>query len=303
MIEGVSITLYGVPTDTETAITVEVDYDYSGTKDAIQAFIDAYNDLRSYVVEQQATNSDGGAADAAVLYSDTTLKTYVNSIYSIVNGTFSGSDMLTSLADIGITFDGDNMLEISDETLLNDALINNYTEVMSLFQTSVETSSDNLSVLRSSSTQASLSFTLDIEVDGNGNITGALVNGDSSAFTVSGSRLIGIAGTIYEGITLAYVGTTNASLDVDLGQGLADRLYNLVDSYSNTTDGILQDRVTRLSNYDDTLQMKSDRIKERAEAYRETLIEKYAAMEAKISSANSLLAQIQALWGTNGSDS
>ena len=51
---------------------------------------------------------------------------------------------------------------------------------------------------------APTSFTLDVQVDGSGNLTSASVGGDSSLFTVSGTRIIGVEGTAYEGFTFVY---------------------------------------------------------------------------------------------------
>lgn len=301
VLDGVSITLYSAPSNSDTNITLEVDQDYSSTKTAIQSFIDAYNNLRDFFVTQKTTNTDGTASDTSVLFSDTLLKTLESSISSVLTGTFGNSDAISSLADLGITFDENNKLEISDETALNNALLNNYTDVQSLFQTSITTDSSNLSVLRNSSTQSDLNFDLDISVDENGTITGASVNGDTSAFTVSGTRIIGATGSKYEGITFVYIGKSSETVNVSFSQGLADRLYNIVNNYTNTTDGIVQEKVDRYSTLNNTMQIKSDRIKERAEAYRDKLIVKYAAMESAISSANSLLKQVKALLGNSDS--
>ncbi len=302
VLEGVSITLYGVPENSATSITLEIDQDYSGTKDAIQSFIDAYNNLRDFFITQKTTDSDGTASDSSVLFSDTLLKTFETSINSVLTGTFGSSDSFSSLGSIGITFDENNKLEISDETTLNNALLNNYEDVQALFQTSIVTDSSNLSVLRNSSTQANLKFDLDITVDENGTITGASVDGDTNAFTVSGSRIVGAAGTEYEGITFVFVGTESQTVNVSFSQGLSDQLYNIVDNYTNTTDGIVQEKIDRYGTLNNTMQTKADRIKERAESYRDQLIEKYSAMEAAISSANSLLKQVQALFNTDSSD-
>jgi flagellar hook-associated protein 2 len=301
VLEGVSITLYSVPATENTTITLEIDYDYSATKDAIQSFIDAYNNLRDFFITQQSTNSDGTASDDAVLYNDTLLKTLVSSVYTVINGTYGDDDTVSTLASMGITFDDSNKLEISDEDMLNNALLNNYTEVQSLFQTSLTSESDNVEILRNASTQTSLDFSLDIQVDSDGNISSVTADGDSNAFTVNGTRLIGKEGTIYEGITLVFVGTESEKTNISFSQGLADRLYNVIDAYTNTTDGIVQEKIDQTTDLDETLQIKSDRIKERAESYRDRLIDKYAAMEAAISSANSLLKQVQALFSTDSS--
>jgi flagellar hook-associated protein 2 len=301
-LEGVSITLYNAPTSSDVTFTMEVDYDYTATKNAIQSFVDAYNNLQDFFNTQKSTNSDGTASDDAVLFSDTLLKTLSSSVSSILSNSYGNSSTISTLADLGITFDSDNKLKISDETTLNSALLNNYADVQALFQTSVTTDSSSLSILRNTSTQSNLDFNIDITVDSNGDMTSASVNGDTSAFTISGNRLKGAEGTIYEGLVFVFSGNSDTTVNVSFSQGLADRLSNLTDSYTNSTDGTIQSKIDRMDTQDNLLQIKSDRIKERAESYRTKLIEKYAAMESAISSANSLLKQVQALFGTSSSD-
>ncbi len=300
-IEGVTFSLVGASPGT--TMTLDIDYDYSGLKDAITSFVEAYNALREFVINQSSmtTDEETGETETATLFSDTIMKSLSNELSNIVS-TLYASGSLSTLANIGITYDENNYLEISDETALNNALLSNYEDVQALFQTSVEISSDSLSVLRNETSSDSLSFVLDIEVDDTGAITSVSVNGDENAFTVSGTRLIGQTGTVYEGLTLVYSGTESASVSVEVTQGLADRLYNAMEAYTSDTDGVIQGAIEDLDGRNSTLETEASRIRERADAYREKLIEKYAAMESNISAAELLLKQVQAILGTGDDD-
>ncbi|MDE1151598.1 MAG: flagellar filament capping protein FliD [Micavibrio sp.] len=300
LLDGVSISLVGAAPGTD--ITLDVDNDYTSTKDAISAFVDAYNNLRDFITTNQTVASDGTVSDDAVLFSDNLLKSLTNTVSSMIGGA-TDSTSIATLADMGITLDDDNKLEISDETKLNNALLNNYDDIQKFFQTSVTSDSDNLLLLRNTSTASSMSFALDITTDENGAITGASVNGDSSAFTIDGSRLIGKTGSAYEGLTFVYAGTSSTTINIDLNQGLADKLYNAMGDYSSTTTGSVQSAIDQLDQSNTKLDSEASDIRDRADAFRDKLVTRYATMESNISAANLLLKQVQAILGNQSSDS
>lgn len=297
IVEGVTLTLYAAQENT--TITLEIDKNYSATKDAIVAFVDAYNSLRDFVIQNQQVGTDGAVAEDAALYSNPILKSLNNQISSILTSIFGSGEAINNLGDLGITLDSSNKLTISDETKLNNALLNNYDVVQSFFQTSVTSDNSNITLLRNTSSISSLDITLDIQTDGSGAITSVSANGDSNAFEISGTRLVGKSGTIYEGMTFAYVGTDNATINLSINQGLADRLYNAVDSYTNKTTGIIQDNILNIESANTQLDTEADRIRERANAFREKEVARYATMETKVQAAKNLLATIRALLGTS----
>jgi flagellar hook-associated protein 2 len=124
-----------------------------------------------------------------------------------------------------------------------------------------------------------------------GNLTSASVNGDSSLFTVSGNRIIGATGTAYEGIVLVYSGNSG-SVDIDFSQGLADKLFGVVDDASATYDSDLATAIDDLETQDTELESRSSDIKTKAETYRTTLTAYYAKLEAAAETAALLLKQL-----------
>ncbi len=288
-IEGVTLNLYSASPDT--AISMEVSTDLSSIKSAITSFVDAYNEYRDFVVTQQATTSDGTASSDATLFSDSLLRQIVRSVNSALNTSITTDDgTVLSLASLGITLNSSNELELDDDTL-NSILSSDVDAVQQLLGLNMTSSSSQMSLLRYTSNSSALSFTLDIMRGDDGTLTSASVDGDSSLFTVSGNRIIGATGTAYEGIVLVYSGNSG-SVDIDFSQGLADKLFGVVDDASADYDSDLATAIDDLETRDTELESRSSDIKTKAETYRTTLTAYYARLEAAAESAALLLKQL-----------
>lgn len=296
ILEGVTLHLYAVTPD-DTSITVEVGTDLSTVKEAVQTLVDAYNAYRAFAYTQQQVTSSGTAADDALLFGDGTLRSTNSRISEAL------STMIDSLAitNIGLSFDESNNL-VLDEDTLDDALLDNLEGIQALFAFQATVSSSDLMVL-SRGSSAATSFTLDVVTDDDGNITSASVGGDSSLFTVSGTRIVGAEGTQFEGFSFVYVGEDSQSIDVDISYGVAELLYNAADSIGNDTDGTLTTIIDGMEDEDTRLQTRSDDIRDRAEVLRDSLTARYAAYESKIAEAKSTLAYLQALLDAESSSS
>lgn len=288
-IDGLTIDLYAAQPGT--TITAEVSTDLSSIKSAITAFVDAYNSFREFALAQQATAGDGTRSDDATLFADSLLRQTVKSVYQALNTKVSTGDGSLSLADLGLSFDANNYLELN-ETTLNAMLVNNVDGVRQLLGLTMTASSGDLQLLRYTGTQASLSFTLDITMAGDGRIASASVGGDDSLFGVSGSRIIGNAGTAYEGITLVYTGS-GGSVDVGFTQGIADGLYTMLNALAAADSGSIATLVSQLESTNTRLTTKSDDIKDQAETYRTRLTAYYARLEAAAEAASILLQRLQ----------
>lgn len=294
LIDGVTFNLYQ-ETGEDNSISVDISNDLTSIKSSITALVDAYNAYREWAVTQQATSSAGGASDDAVLFGDGTLRT-VNTAIADAFSTVIDTD---SIALLGLTYDESNYL-VLDETTLNEALLADVDAIENLLSFQMTSSSTDIALLnRSSSMPASLS--LDIEVDSDGTITSVAVDGDSSLFTISGTRIKGAEGSIYEGITFVFTGDESQAIDLTFSSGIVEKLYSAIESYSNSDDGILEEMMTRLTETNEDLQQDADEIRSRAEAYRDTLAARYAAYQVAIEEAQSTLDYLEALLNS-GSD-
>jgi len=298
-VPGLSISL--LQATTGQTITLDIEPNYEDVKTAITDFVDAYNALRDFIDTNQTVSADGAVADDAVLFADSILRSVTKQLSGVLSTSpASADDTVASLAALGITLNADNQLELSDETTLDNLLLENLDSLQDFFETKFATSDSALKLLKND-TSASLSFTLDVAVS-DGAITDVTVGGQSGLFTVSGNRIVGASGTIYEGLSFALVATQSASIDISLQQGFADLVTTLLDSYADSSTGVIQKQIQGLNETNTALSDKSDQIREDAETYRTKLVQKYSAMEQELYAAQVLQQQIKAILGSSSDD-
>lgn len=300
VVPGLSISLLQGTTTGQT-ITLDVEANYDDIKTAITGFITAYNALRAFVTTNQTVGSDGTVADDAVLFADSILRDANRQLSAVLSGApASADDDIADLADLGITFNASNQLELSSETTLDDLLLTNLSSVASFFETSFTTDSAGLKLMKNATTQ-SFDFSLDVTAT-DGTITGVTVGGKTGLFTVSGSLISGAKGTIYEGLSFALSPATTGSIAVKVQQGFANKITSLLNGFANATSGTIATQIASLEAIDTDLAVKSDDIRTSAESYRTRLVNKYAAMESELSAAQLLQQQIKAILGASNSN-
>ncbi|WP_420134814.1 flagellar filament capping protein FliD [Rhodopseudomonas sp.] len=281
-------------TPTGSSINISIGTDTSQISSALQTFVTNYNAYRDAVIAQQATNSDGTASDSAVLFGDSTMRDITSRLEAALNTTVGG----LSMTAIGLSFNEKNELEL-DTSTLSSILSTNLAGVTKLLSAQTTTSSSQLSVVNTGT--APQSFTLDLAVDSSGNLASASVNGDSSLFTVSGTTIIGAAGTAYAGMAFTYSGTTAQSITVTSTSGIASQLYQIANSTSSTS-GSLQTMISGLQSRDSDLQQKVDDITAAAATYKSQLQTQYANYQAAIASADNTLTYLKALLNASSSN-
>ncbi|MET4070191.1 flagellar hook-associated protein 2 [Bradyrhizobium sp. S3.2.6] len=280
-------------TPSGTSLSISIEPDTSQIETAVESLVTNYNTFRDAVIAQQATASDGTADSSAVLFGDGTMRDIMDSLQNALNSTVGDLTM----ADLGLSFNEKNELELDTSTLSN-VLSTNLSGVTTLLSAQTKTSSSQLSVVNTGTSPQS--FTLDLTVDSSGNLSSASVGGDSSLFTVSGTTILGAAGTAYAGMAFTYSGSTSQSITVTSTSGIATQLYQLSKTYSSTS-GSLQTLITNLTDRDTDLQQKVDDIESAASAYQTQLQTQYANYQAAITSANNTLTYLKALLNSSSS--
>lgn len=291
-VDGVTINLFKA--DPATTVTVEVQRSAASVREKITAFVEAWNAFRDFLDTHRQVSDTGEVAEEAVLFGDATLRQVAGILGSElvreVPGLPPGS--LSSLAAIGISLDSSNRLVVDDRKL-DDALLPLFDEVRGVFEFRFTSSSPDLRVFSRTNALADTQFTVDIvDADGDGVIESATIDG--VAAEVSGGRIIGAAGTPYEGLELIWVGSGSTSIDVTATQGIADRFTNAIDAMLDEFDGTVTRAVSRLS--DDNSRYRDDvaKIDERVERFRQSLIDRFAALERTLSMLDTLLGQVRA---------
>ena len=293
VLSGVTFSLLQA-TPNGTSLNISIETDTSQIESAVETFVTNYNAFRDEVVAQQATATDGTADSSAVLFGDGTMRNIMDALQNALNSTVGGMTM----ADLGLSFNEKNELEL-DTSTLSDILSTNLSGVTKLLSAQTTTSSSQLSVVNTGTSPQS--FTLDLTVDSDGNLASASVGGDSSLFTVSGTTIIGAAGSIYAGMAFTYSGSTSQSITVTSTTGIASQIYQIAKNTSSSS-GALQTQITSLTNRDDELQQKVDDINSAASTLQSQLQTQYAKYQAAIESANSTLNYLKALLNSSSSD-
>jgi flagellar hook-associated protein 2 len=297
-IDGVTMNLTALTNGA--TVTVNIGNDTTSVSDAIQTFATSYNAWRTFVSQNQATNSDGTASSSATLFGDSTLRQTSTAIDSALTSLIGS----TSLGAIGITVNANNELDI-DTTTLTTALQTNFSSVQQLFSYTADTSSSDLRLTGHGDSTYSGSFTVNVTTDSNGNLTGATAtdsNGNTTALKVSGRLIEGATGSAYDGLIFAYSGDQNESITVNASQGIADQMYQVSAQAGDPNLGSVQSLISDLQNTDNTLTSNMNDLQSEANNYYTYLLNYYGTLESSISEANqtsTLLQQMMALDATN----
>lgn len=297
------------------SLTVNIEPDRITVQNSIVNYVQSYNAIRAFAVEQTAQNNDGTYAETAYLATNQTFRNILNEISAQVSGEVAGLSGLSSLATLGITFTTqpatEDSPEISNILTVNDGLLtsqlaSNFNNVSKLFGTTFSSTNPNVRIFSSANTVSITSFTLNIDFDAGGNVFEAIYDLGSgpvhSPFTItelpnnSGYSLRGAPGSPLEGLVMLYAGTTDTTATINLTQGVAAKSYNssyqALDTVSNR--GSIALALKELEDNDVRLNSDIERLTVQIDQYRETLLKKFAALEAAISRTNNLLNALNA---------
>lgn len=291
VLPGIAIDAYRA--EPGSVVTVQVEASLNAAKEQISGFVAAYNAVRDFVARQGAVSEQGDLADGAVLFGDRTLRSVAQTLGDLIGGATPGlgAGVLRTLRDVGITLEAGGRLKI-DEAALDARLSSRLPELRRVFEFTATASSGSLAVYTRTNALADLSFTVAIaDPDGDGKPDSATIDGIDAP--VNGGTIMGAEGTPYAGLKLIWTGQGDASIDVNVSQGIADRLYNALDQTLDQLDGPIQHAIDALTDANAGYTRQIDQIDERAAATRDRLLARFAAMESALSVANSMLEQIR----------
>ncbi|MBI1275714.1 flagellar filament capping protein FliD [bacterium] len=294
-----------------TNINAEVTADTSLLETAVTNFVNAYNEIRVFMAKQNQRGDDGLPTEDAVLSNNSTLRTIMTQIDSELNRTVSGlTSGLSRLSEIGVTFTdfaGDsetpavrNVLQL-DSDVFKQAVANNYDAVRRVLAFDSTTSSTDLIVSGRSNAATINDFSVVIDTvaqTATANYTDEFGVPQSLALTYSpyagGANISGVDGTVLEGLKMVYANTVDATIDVHMTQGIADRLYNVADNITNSTSGLIATEKDGLTSQNDRYNTDIDRLNEQIEKYRQQLLARFSQLEQAIANVNTLLQSLDA---------
>ena len=292
VLPGVAIDLYRA--EPGALVAVQVEPSLNAAKEQIAGFVAAYNAVRSFVAEQGTVSDQGAIAAGAVLFGDRTLRSLAQTLGDFVGSATPGlpAGALSTLRDIGISLEAGGSLKI-DEAALDARLSGKLPELRRVFEFTATASSGDLNVYTRTNALADRSFTVVIsDPDGDGVPDAATLDG--VAAEIAGGTIKGMDGTPYAGLKLIWSGRGDASIEVNVSQGVADRLYNALDDALDLFDGPIQQAIDGLGEANAGFAKQIEQIDGRAAAARDRLIARFSAMESALSVANTMLDQIRA---------
>jgi len=213
---GVTLNLKSA--DPSTVITLQVSRDLEGIEEEVQAFVEKYNEVITFMNEQFTYNEE--QEQGGVLMGSATLLSIQSQIRSIVSGTITGlPEGFNALSLIGITSDRNGLLSIDSEDF-RDALEEDFEAVRKVFAPAGSTSTSELEyIYHSSDTQAGTYSVVITQVATQASVTGTE---DLSS---------GIAGD--ETITITELGTgKEAVVELTAGETIDDIVNALNSEFS-----------------------------------------------------------------------
>jgi flagellar hook-associated protein 2 len=134
LINGTNIILKSVMQSSDSDVSVTVNKDVSAIKSKVQDFITKFNDIYTHI----KSNLKSSGTTKALFANDTTASSILSTLNSFAYSVVSGipSNQINSLTKLGITFNVNSGLSLSNETTFNSAIENNLSEVVEFFSSS-----------------------------------------------------------------------------------------------------------------------------------------------------------------------
>ncbi len=305
--EGVTLSLFKA--ESGTTIKLDIERNLNDAKSAIVDFVDAYNELRSFINNQARTDvAEGDTSGAGVLANTGGLAEIRSRLSGAIGSRVAAEDpALAVLAQIGITFQSASAVSdptqantlVIDQSKLDNALLTQASDIRSLFGFQMSSSSsqarlvgfDGQTGYQAGGYQLNVAYANGAIVSAN--LGGAADGSDDGSISVSGNVLTVENGNA-KGLKLLYSGQASASgIQVDISVGVAANVFNTVDKLLDTTDGLITNESKSLTDQSSFQQGRVDRMTERLERERTRLTERFANMEAALSQMNRLLESIR----------
>ena len=146
VVPGMTFELLGPTTG---AVAVQLNRDSSGVKERIQSLVTAYNNMVSdFGILTGPASDDTEDIYSGSLRGDSTVRSVLSQIRQVFFGeSQTKGDSIASLRDMGVSVDKDGVVTL-DETTLDEALANNFEEVVSALAGRTSAEVDGETVIR-----------------------------------------------------------------------------------------------------------------------------------------------------------
>ena len=292
-IEGVTLKL--LKTSNNVSVNLGIATNQDEIKKSVTSFVDGYNKLDTTLRSLTKYGGEGGTSGA--LLGDATARSITNQIKAVFSNSISGAGSLTTLSQIGVSFQRDGKLAL-DSTKLTTAISTNLGDIAALFAPSAK-ATDPL-IAYSGSTSKTQAGTYAVTVSQLGSTTvNAIGTINGTAATGSATNLVGAAGSVTEGLSLKINGgALGARGTVTFSVGYAAQLDSVITSLLST-DGLLSARTTGISTSIKRVDDQSAKISSRLASVEARYRAQYTRLDTLLSSMSStstfLTQQIKAI--------
>jgi flagellar hook-associated protein 2 len=197
VIAGVTLNL--LKADSDTTITLNIERDIDAIVDNMSAFVDAYNEVASYIYQQQSYDTEN-ETNGGVLFGDGTLSSVKSDLTStLLQSAWGVSSDFSTMGLVGINLDIEGQLSIDTDTL-RGYLETNFNDIKALFAANGTTDTGTLEYIGYSRDTQPNEYTV--------HITNAAVrsNSTSNNGTVGENETL----TITEGSKIARISLTTS---------------------------------------------------------------------------------------------
>ncbi|MDP3086597.1 MAG: flagellar filament capping protein FliD [Methylotenera sp.] len=292
-IDGVTLNLVGVTSGSALSLSVATNQD--AIKTSVTAFVDAFNKLDT-TLRNLTKFDETGQANGALL-GDSTARSIINQIRSVMNTAVANGSSLNTLSQIGVTFQRDGKLNL-DNTKFTNAVSSNFNDIASLFAATARATDPQVSFVSSTSKTQEGTYAIGVTqlgttlLNAQGTINGAAATG-------SGTTLRGLIGDASEGLTVNVSGgALGARGTVNFSLGYAAKLSTLLDNLLSE-DGILAARTDGINSSIERLDTQTERLNARLTVIESRYRAQYSKLDVLLTSmsstSNFLTQQIAAL--------
>jgi flagellar hook-associated protein 2 len=296
-ISGVTFNL--LSTSGSNAVNLGVASNKAAVQSSVTSFVNAYNALDTTL--RNLTLYDPTGKNSGPLLGDATTRSVINQIKSVMTKSVTSSGAITSLSQIGVSFQATGQLAL-DSTKLSSAMASNFSDIATLFTTSAKATDPQITYLGSTNKTQSGTYAINVGQLGTGtvNATGT-ING--VAATSNGKNLVGAAGDSSEGLNVIVAGgATGARGTITYTVGYASQLNNIINNLLSST-GALAARTDGMNSSIARLNTQADTISARLSTLQANYLAQYTKLDTLISSMNttsSFLTQQIAAINANG---
>ncbi|OGT07420.1 MAG: flagellar hook protein FliD, partial [Gallionellales bacterium RBG_16_57_15] len=221
VIQGVTLTLSKVTTS---PVTLTVARDTATVSSSIASFVKAYNDLAGTLKNLSAY--DAANQKGAILQGDSTVRSLQSQLRSMLSTPVVGtSGALTTLSDVGVSFQKDGTLAVN-QTKLDSVMASNFSDIASLFASVGKATDSLVSFSGATSSTKAGSYAVNVtQLATRGNAVGSAAVGN---FTIDGTN---------DELTLLVDGTS-ASITLSAGTYTAATLAAELQSKINSVSAL-----------------------------------------------------------------